>query len=374
MKINQLNTFISSSLFLTTIILTGCGGGGSGSSSPPPLIGIQMGGGYQGTPLNGTTVSTLAGSGNIGSTDGSSTSSSFDHPFGITSDGYNLYIADQVNNKIRKIVISSGTVSTIAGSGTAGSTDSTGVSASFNQPWGITTDGTNIFVADTLNNKIRKIVISSGIVTTLAGSGTAGSNNATGISATFSHPDGITTDGTNLYVTDSANNLIRKIVISSGVVTTLAGSGTAASGDGTGLGASFKTPMGITTDGTNLYITDFGSHYIRKVEISSTVVTTVAGTGSTGSTNATGTAASFNQPTGITTDGTNLFVADYQNNMIRKIVIPTGAVTLLSGTGLQGSTNGAVLVSSYWLPAAITSDGSSLFVVDSFNELIRKIH
>ena len=346
-----------SAIFIS-IVITGCGGGG-GASAPAALNGVQMGGGYQGTVLNGTTVSTFAGSGNANSTDGPATTASFYQPFGITSDGYNLYVAEQSSNKIRKIVISTGAVTTIAGSGTAGSTDATGIAASFNQPWGITTDGTNLFVADTINNKIRKIVISTGVVTTFAGSGTAGSTDATGIAATFSHPDGITTDGTNLFVTDSTNNKIRKIVIATGAVTTFAGSGTAASGDGTGIGASFNTPMGITTDGTNLYVTDSGSHRIRKVVISSAVVTTLAGSGTAGSGNGTGTAASFNQPSGITTDGTNLYVTDYGNNMIRKIVISTAAVTLFSGTGLQGQSNGGLLVSSYWSPAAITSDGSA---------------
>ena len=158
-------------------------------------------------------------------------------------------------------------VTTFAGS-SQGSTDATGTSAKFANPNGVTTDGTNLYVVDQTNHKIRKIVISTGVVTTLAGasSGYADSTDGTGLSASFKEPAGITTDGTNLYVSDYANHRIRKIVISTGVVTTLAGSGSASFADGTGTSASFYSPMGITTDGTNLYVADFRNHRIRKIE------------------------------------------------------------------------------------------------------------
>ena len=118
---------------------------------------------------------------------------------------------------------------------------------------------------------------------------------------------------------DSGNNLIRQIVISTGVVTTVAGTGSSGSANGTGTSASFNLPRGITTDGTNLYVAEYGNHLIRKIVISTGVVTTVAGTGSTGSANGTGTSASFNYPIGITTDGKDLYVADWNNHLIRKI-------------------------------------------------------
>jgi len=107
----------------------------------------------------------------------------------------------------------------------------------------------------------------------------------------------------------------------SGAVTTVAGTGSSGSANGTGTSASFNTPVGITTDGTNLYVADYDNHLIRKIVISTGVVTTLAGTGSSGSVDGTGTSASFSSPTGITTDGTNLYVADTNNNLIRKIVL-----------------------------------------------------
>jgi len=169
----------------------------------------QMGGAIQGTELSlSTAVTTLAGS-SSGSTDATGTSASFNNPIGITTDGTNLYVADTNNNRIRKIVISTGVVTTLAGS-SSGNTDATGTSASFNYPLGITTDGTNLYVSDTINHRIRKIVISTGVLTTLAGS-SSGSTDATGTSASFYSPKGITTDGSNLYVADMYYHRIRKI-------------------------------------------------------------------------------------------------------------------------------------------------------------------
>ena len=337
-----------------------------------------MGGSVQGTSLNLTStnavVTTFAGSTTSGSTDATGTSARFYYPFGITTDGTNLFAADQYNHIIRKIVISTGVVTTIAGSTTSGSTDATGTSAKFYYPTGITTDGTNLFVADQYNHTIRKIVISTGVVTTIAGSaGSSGSTNATGTSARFNYPQGITTDGTNLFVADSLNHTIRKIVISTGVVTTIAGSTTSGSTDATGTSARFYYPTGITTDGTNLFVADYGNYTIRKIVISTGVVTTIAGSTTSGSTDATGTSARFYYPQGITTDGTNLFVADYGNYTIRKIVISTGVVTTIAGSTTSGSTDATGTSARFYYPQGITTDGTNLFVADSYNHTIRKI-
>ena len=337
----------------------------------------MIGGSMQGNELNLTTVVTTfagTGSGPSPSVNDTGIHATFNIPWGITSDGTNLYVVDYGNHLIRKIVISSGVVTTVAGTGSTGSADGTGTSASFNQPAGITTDGTNLYVADESNNTIRKIVITSGVVTTLAGTaGSSGSTNATGASARFNGPSGITTDGTNLYVTDQS--MIRKVVISTGVVTTLAGaSGQTASTDGTGTNARFHTPSGITTDGTNLYVADKSGHTIRKVVISSGVVTTLAGSaGSQGSTNATGTSASFQQPYGITSDGINLYVSEKEGHRIRKIVISTGVVTTVAGKGQTGNTNATGADAQFRQPWDVTTDGKDLYVADSYNYLIRKI-
>jgi hypothetical protein len=333
----------------------------------------QMGGSIQGGLLSlSTAVTTLAGD-SSGFANGTGTSASFRNPWGITTDGTNLYVADKDNHLIRQIVIATGVVTTVAGTADNGSSNGTGTAASFYEPLGITTDETNLYVVDSKNSLIRKIVISTGVVTTLAGTGSSGSSNGTGTSASFNQPSGITTDGTNLFLAEHNNNLIRKIVISTGVVTTLAGTGSAGSANGTGTSASFNNPYGITTDGTNLYVSDTYNHLIRKIVISTGVVTTLAGTGSSGSANGTGTSASFYKPYRITTDGTNLYVGDTFNHLIRKIVISTGVVTTLAGTGSSGTANGTGTSASFNNPIGITTDGINLYVVDYGYSRIRQI-
>ncbi len=356
-------------ILTASILFIACGGG-------------EDGGGDGNADTTGTQpVTTIAGLAlSYGSADGIGTAARFNLPCGITTDGTNIYVADTYNSTIRKIVISTGAVTTLAGSpGITGSADGIGTAARFKKPIGITNDGVNLYVADTSNSTIRKIVISSGLVTTLTGSAGPGwFSEGTGAAARFAGPTGITTDGTNLYVADTVNCIIRKVVISSALVTTVAGTaGVWGWSDGTGTAARFSYPNGITTDGTNLYVTDSANATIRKIVISTNSVTTLAGTVMTpGSADGTGTAAQFNSPYGITTDGTNLYVADSTNNTIRKIVISTGVVTTFAGAPvpLGGSTDGALTAARFLEPHGITMSGTTLYVADMGNATIRKIH
>jgi len=269
-----------------------------------------------------------------------------------------------------------GVVTTLAGTAGPGNwADGTGAAARFSYPHGITTYGTGLYVADANNYTIRKVVIATGVVTTLAGI-VPGSADGTGSAARFYLPSGITTDGTSLYVADTYNHMIRRVVIATGVVTTLAGTaGSSGSADGTGAAARFSYPHGITTDGTNLYVADTNNHTIRKVVIATGGVTTLAGTaGSSGSADGTGPAARFEYPHGITTDDTNLYVADTENSTIRKVVIATGGVTTLAGVaGSTGSADGTGPAGRFNAPWGVTTDGMSLFVADSNNQTIRKV-
>jgi sugar lactone lactonase YvrE len=216
------------------------------------------------TPAGVITV--LAGSGVQSSVDGIGTEASFNHPTGIATDVFgNTFVTEGGGYKIRKIT-PEGIVTTLAGSGNKGSSDGIGIAASFYVPKGIATDATgNIYVADGLNNKIRKIT-QEGVVTTLAGSGSPGSTDGIGTLASFDYPTGITTDTKgNIYVTDGSAYKVRKIT-PSGVVTTLAGSGSQSSIDGVGTSASFQFPAGIATDALgNIYVADGNAHKIRKI-------------------------------------------------------------------------------------------------------------
>jgi sugar lactone lactonase YvrE len=325
-------------------------------------------------------VSTLAGSARSwGSTDGTGTAARFNFPRGITTDSAgNLYVADTNNQTIRKIT-PAGEVSTLAGSaGNWGSTDGTGAAARFNSPRSITADATgNLYVADTNNQTIRKIT-PAGEVSTLAGSSrSAGSADGTGTAARFNFPRGIAADATgNLYVADTNNQTIRKIT-AVGVVSTLAGSsGSAGSADGTSTVARFNSPIGLATDSAgNIYVADTNNHTIRKITPAGEVSTWAGSAGNAGSVDATGTAAQFNYPRGIAIDATdNLYVADTENSTIRKIT-PAGEVSTLAGSvGSAGSADGAGAAAQFNSPQGLATDSAgNVYVADTNNQTIRKI-
>lgn len=319
-------------------------------------------------------TSTIAGTGSPGHADGNGIGASFNEPFGVATDTKgNIYVVDQLNNTIRKIT-PSGVVTTLAGSGTIGKADGTGTAASFNNPTGIAVDvAGNVYVADVSNNEIRKIN-PAGVVTTLAGSGAQGAANGSGTAASFSNPSGLAVDGAgNIYVADLSNNLIRKIT-PGGVVTTLAGSGLSGSADGTGTNASFNQPYGLAVDSKgNVYVADWGNNEIRKITPSG-VVTTVAGGIAPGDVNGQGTAARFNKPFGIAIDENGyIYVVDTGNEKI-KVISPSGLVTTVAGSGAKGSDNGLGSQASFYQPVGVVSDGAGdVYVADEFNNLIRRI-
>ena len=300
------------------------------------------------TPLG--VVSVLAGTpGMFGSVDGAGASALFSGPQGIALDsGGNLYVADTGNSTIRKIT-ASGSTSTLAGSaGNPGSTDGTGASAQFYQPKGVAVDSANnVYVADTGNHTIR-LITPGAVSSTLAGmAGAFGTADGSNAGARFNSPTGIAVDGSgNLYVTDYNNNTIRQVT-SPGVVTTLAGwAGMWGSTDGPGANALFFEPSGISVDGSgNLYVVDSGNSTLRKLISSGGIwtVSTVAGApGVSGSFDGPGAGAEFYYPAGVTVSAAGyVYVADTGNNTIRSQAIPP---SILSQPQSQTNQTGALII------------------------------
>ena len=311
-------------------------------------------------------VSVFAGSLFQGSDDGVGSAASFLYPAGIGSsaDGSLLYVADELNNTVRKITVPGAMVTTFAGKANQwGNTDAIGDAARFSNPSDVVVapDG-NLYVADQFNSRIRKIT-AAGVVTTFAG-GTFGNLDGTGTAAQFAEPVGITYgfDGPNwvLYVADIENDNIRKIT-EAGVVTTVAS------------GLLGPWGLAVANDG-DIYIAEFHGHTIRKIDMPSATLSVFAGaTGVSGSTDGTGTSARFQNPSGVSFDASgNFYVSDYSNNTIRKIVLATAEVSTLAGTPLEsGTADGVGSAARFFAPKDVQVQGTNVFVVDGHNTIRR---
>ncbi|HEY7545618.1 MAG TPA: NHL repeat-containing protein, partial [Blastocatellia bacterium] len=307
---------------------------------------------------------TLAGAGYPGTQDGDAHAASFSDPFGIAVDSRGaVYVADAgESNRIRRIT-TEGRVESIAGS-SEGFSDGDRNSAQFNTPSGLCIDRRgNIILADTSNNRIRKID-PKGAVTTLAGNGEAGLKDGPSSEAQFNGPIGVAADAEgNVYVADSYNDCIRKISID-GQVSTIAGGRSPGLADGQAEAALFDTPSGIAIDSQgNLFVADTGNDRIRRITPQGEVTTFA---GNEGSYNLSG-------PTGIavTHDGF-VFVTDRDSGRIHRIT-PEGAVEIYAGSN-AGFADGRGAYAKFNSPAGIAVDRQgNLFVADSENYLVRVI-
>jgi len=331
-------------------------------------------------------VSTLAGSGTAGYQDGTVAAARFDYPYGVALDSSgNVYVADTVNHRIRKITQTGGTwtVSTLAGSGARGYQDGGAATARFSRPTGVALDSSgNVYVADAVNHRIRKITEDGGTwtVSTLAGSGTAGYQDGGAATARFNWPYGVALDSSgNVYVADRYNNRIRKITQTGGTwaVSTLAGSGTAGYQDGGAAAAWFSDPTGVALDSSgDVYVAEYGNDRIRKITQTggTWTVSTLGGSGARGYQDGAAADARFNNPTRVAVDSSgNVYVADFANNRIRKIT-QTGEVSTLAGSGTQGHQDGGAASAQFNSPYGVAVDSSgNVYVADAGNNRIRKI-
>ncbi len=310
-------------------------------------------------------------------------------PGGMAADGAgNIFLSDSSNNRIRRVDVVSGMISTVAGIGSPGSSGDNGVaiSASVNTPTGILIDGAgNIIFADSANHAVRKLTLATGFLSTIAGQlgqqGYAGDGGAA-FSAVLNTPESVAFDPKgNLFISDTGNNVVRKIDASTGTISTVAGTGKAGfSGDGgVGTAAALDTPWGIATDANgNVYVADLSNQRIRKLSTDGTI-STVVGTG-TGTYNGDGelaTLANVKDPAAVSVDvAGNLYIADSGNNLIRKVSSATGLISTVAGTGTPvfSGDNGPSTLAGMYGPYALALDSNgNLLLSDIFHHRIRKI-
>ncbi|HUA63908.1 MAG TPA: hypothetical protein VML19_34490 [Verrucomicrobiae bacterium] len=333
-------------------------------------------------------IYTAVGNGTLGfSGDGSSANNAeLNVPSGVAVDsGGAVYIADSGNNRIRKSTSNTnGTISTIAGNGGMSYSGDGGAAtkAQLYASQGVAVDASNNFyIADTGNHVVRKVT-AAGTIATIAGNGTAGfgGDNGTGTSAQLNAPQGVVVDAAgNIYLADTGNSRVRKIT-PAGTISTYAGSGTAGFGGdgGAATSAQLNLPIGLALDsGGNLYIADYGNNVVRKVTSGGTI-STVAGNGVQGYSGDGGqaTKAAMNGPQAVAVDKAgNLYIADSQNSRIR-VVTPAGTIATVAGTGIAGYTGDGGLATSAQIvnPSGMVVDSAGSIYISDSAAVIRKIY
>lgn len=282
------------------------------------------------------TTSTFAGEGSPGTSDGTGLASRFNAPQAITTDGVNLYVIESPSaapGSLRKIEIATGNVTTIAGDGslTGGAAcpgaaqtnckDGSGRQAVFGDANGIAYHNGYLYIAEYGNNRLRRMNLGTGQVDTIAGNGNAASvHDVSGSAASFNGCTGVTVANNQLYVADfNGNKLLRVGLTSPFTVTTIAGTGTAGYADGPAASTLFNSPDHLTSDGTNIFISEYVGHRIRRWNPNTNRVSTIAGNGGAGDAAGVGVNAQFNSPVGIVSDGNRLYVAGFSSGKIYRI-------------------------------------------------------
>jgi trimeric autotransporter adhesin len=302
--------------------------------------------------------------------------------------GGDIFIADGANEVVREVIAATGLISTIAGRGPNNSTLSgtPATNALLSDPAGVFVDGSgNLFIADRGNNVVRKVTVATGAIQTIAGNGSAGYAGDAGpaTSAALSAPASVSEDRFgNLFIVDSGNNVIRRVDAATGIISTVAGNGSAGySGDGAAAtSAELRTPQRVAVDVFgNIYIADSANHVIREVSATNGDISTVAGNGTAGSTGDGGPAqsAELNGPAGVAVDSSgNIFISDTNNHRIRKVSITNGNISTIAGNGTAGfgGDNGAAANSTLNLPKGLgLSATGDLNFADTGNNRVRAI-
>jgi streptogramin lyase len=313
------------------------------------------------------------------------------NPFGVAvGPTGTIYVADTFNNEIDSVNPNTGVISVLAGNGTAGLVDGPALSAEFYSPRGLALDGNLLFIADRDNNAVRMLNLTNGMVTTVAGNGTFNKgpigSGIPGTSAELASPSAVAVanGGLSVLIADTFDNVVRELSLTTGIITTVAGNGTFGfSGDnGPATSAELSDPSGVAISSAGiLYISDTDNDVVRAVNPSTQVITTIAGTPQTSGfsgDNGPATSATLFQPFGLAlnSSGTVLYIADSSNNAIRKLDLTTGIITTFAGSGPFGSTgdNGPATAATLSSPRSVALDSSgNLLIADTFGNQIRLV-
>jgi len=336
-------------------------------------------------------IDTVAGYGTVGTSgdNGLASAADLNGPYAVAVDSAgNLYIADTFNHRIRKVTASTGIITTVAGTGVPGYSGDGGAAtnAELWVPTGIAVDSAgNLYIADDGNNVIRKVTAATGYISTVAGNGDEGESGDGGpaTSAGMNSPYDVAVDTSgNIYISDTNNYRVRKVSAATGIITTIAGTGIGSySGDGgPATSANMTQPMGLAVDATgNIYFVDWGNARVRKVTASTGIISTVAGNGASGYSGDGGlaTGARLYYPFGIALDAAgNIYIADDANERIRKVNVLTGIISTVAGNGTAGySGDGGVATNAELeYPYGVAVDAANnIYIAEVGNDRIRAV-
>lgn len=310
------------------------------------------------------------GDNTTGYVNGSPGTARFQNPRSIAFAGDHFYIADSANFRIRRVGLD-GIVSDFAGNGVSAVVDGVGTAASFDSPHGLATDGTFLYVTE-YSGRIRRIHLATAQVTTIAGTATAGYLDGPANTAQFLGSYGLAIQDHNLYIAETGNHRIRLLNLKTNQVTTLAGNGTASNADGVGTAASIAGPVEMVLLNNSLYVASNAGNTIRKIDLGTLEVTTVAGSpaGTGYFADGLGMGAGILSPHGLTTDGVDLYFGGLDSRL-RRIDLATNRVTTILGNGVNGYVQGVGTHAQVRDIFGLVSDGLNLYFTEAHG--IRKV-
>ena len=352
---------------------TAAGGGGGGTPAGSGII----------TPIAGTGASGFGGDG------GAATAAVLYNPTDVATDAAgNVYIGDGENHRVRKIAAGTGVITTAAGTGAAGFSGDGGpaTAAELHYPYGVAVDQSgNLFIAEYYSHRVRRVDAGTGLITTVAGTGTT-TYNGDGIPATAAalyYPFGLAVDGAgNIYIGENEGRRVRMVSAATGLIATIAGTGVDGYGGdgGPATAAQISSPYGIAVDAAgNVYLADLYNNRVRRVDAGTGTITTVAGTGvgSYGGDGGPATTAQLDYPLGVALDAAgNLLISEYNNHRVRMVAASTGVITTIAGTGVNGYSGdgGPATAAQISYPYGIDVDGEgNLYIADLSNQRIRMV-